>query len=586
MTSVYSPLDLKPGDRFEALLLELERQREGHPEQGLALAEEVRRMARDGGRLDAEALGHYHAAVCAFRLSRLNLSEQHCDFAEALFRQQGDMHGLLQSTNLRAALAQERGDTGRAYQLFRQALGEARSAQYLPLQGRLLGNLAQCAQQLGDITTALRWTLEALTLARQEGLTEVEGRTLLMSSTLSLRLGHAARAAENANSALEIAERGHLPGLKVSALLTLAQVREDANQYAAFLETAQQALSLSQTPKDTLSSQLLISRALIELGREKEASNVLMEAMNYACDLGTEMQVSVLVEYGRAQMRCAHFYVARQQFVQAEALSRESEHPALLAGVLLAQSELEELAGRPQEALRAYKQYHELDRHLFGERQSQLAHGLVITHEVDEQRRLMAELRATNQELHFANRELHYAANHDALTGVLNRRAFMNALQSRLSAPLPPVPDSRRKNISAVAVALFDVDHFKHVNDSFGHDTGDAVLRGLTQVVKGRIRESDILSRWGGEEFILLLPSTDALGAANLCERLRSALEAHEWHSYAAGLRVTASFGFAVVDVPCPSQVETLLKEADAALYRAKNGGRNRVSGPAPHLSN
>jgi diguanylate cyclase (GGDEF)-like protein len=157
----------------------------------------------------------------------------------------------------------------------------------------------------------------------------------------------------------------------------------------------------------------------------------------------------------------------------------------------------------------------------------------------------------------------------DPLTGLFNRRHFDAALKRELAR-------ARRKNVP-VSLVLVDIDHFKRVNDDYGHAVGDAVLRTIAQQLRLGIREGDIACRYGGEEMVLLLPECVAADAANRAEAIRIALAAIAPHPQGEGPeRVTASFGVAAY--PAHAQdAEALFWAADKALYRAKQQGRNRV---------
>jgi diguanylate cyclase (GGDEF)-like protein len=154
----------------------------------------------------------------------------------------------------------------------------------------------------------------------------------------------------------------------------------------------------------------------------------------------------------------------------------------------------------------------------------------------------------------------------DGLTGLANRRATADALHAeaaraqRLQTPL--------------AVVLADLDGFKEVNDEYGHAVGDEVLRGFSDVLRQTVRDSDVAGRWGGEEFLLLLPGADEEGAVQLAERVRVGL-AERSIPGAPGLRVTASFG--VAEYAGEANSEELVVAADSALYRAKRAGKDRV---------
>ncbi|NHQ82931.1 diguanylate cyclase [Chromobacterium vaccinii] len=175
------------------------------------------------------------------------------------------------------------------------------------------------------------------------------------------------------------------------------------------------------------------------------------------------------------------------------------------------------------------------------------------------------QLRESNHLLLRKAAELALQARHDALTNLHNRMAANEQLQEE---------HLRYKRTGApYAVLLLDVDHFKRVNDTFGHDAGDRVLRHIADTLRNSARATDFVARYGGEEFLLLLPETDAAGAAVLAEKIRAAVEQSQAPDVG---RITISIGLATSDA-ADAQPEATVKRADLALYRAKAGGRNRV---------
>ncbi len=159
-------------------------------------------------------------------------------------------------------------------------------------------------------------------------------------------------------------------------------------------------------------------------------------------------------------------------------------------------------------------------------------------------------------------------ASTDMLTGLLNRRAFLDAAErERARADRHTLP---------VSFLLLDVDHFKTINDTHGHASGDEVLRGIAKVLNAMARKSDIVARWGGEEFVVMLPQTTEVGGRVAAERLRRAI-ATTAHTLVGGstVTVTASIGLAGADSPW--QLEPIIARADQAMYVAKARGRNRV---------
>ncbi|MDE2480190.1 MAG: GGDEF domain-containing protein [Betaproteobacteria bacterium] len=157
-------------------------------------------------------------------------------------------------------------------------------------------------------------------------------------------------------------------------------------------------------------------------------------------------------------------------------------------------------------------------------------------------------------------------ATRDGLTGALNRDGLAPLLERELERLRAHGADS--------CVAMIDIDWFKSINDGCGHLTGDRVLRALVDLLHGHLRTSDRLARFGGEEFVLLMPSTGELDAMEIAERLRELVEGQDWSALAEDLRLTVSIG--VAQAHPADRAETLIARADTALYGAKAAGRNR----------
>ena len=170
-------------------------------------------------------------------------------------------------------------------------------------------------------------------------------------------------------------------------------------------------------------------------------------------------------------------------------------------------------------------------------------------------------------------RELFRRADHadtDDLTSLPNRRAFKGALTHEIQRA--------KRYGTPLSLTLFDLDHFKQVNDTHGHPAGDRVLVAATRAVERNLRESDVFARVGGEEFVVLLPNTSEEGALDFAERLRAALQAISPLALEVDAQITASFGVVEFDRDSDDVTgESLIAAADAALYNAKWLGRNRV---------
>jgi diguanylate cyclase (GGDEF)-like protein len=165
-------------------------------------------------------------------------------------------------------------------------------------------------------------------------------------------------------------------------------------------------------------------------------------------------------------------------------------------------------------------------------------------------------------------KNLENAAAFDPLTNCYNRREFSRLIEHNIA--------NAQRYGKDLSIIMFDMDHFKKINDTYGHQGGDIVLKKVCQVIRSGIRKGDYLSRYGGEEFVLVLPDTKMTRAMELAERLRKTIENQPIKiSEETDIKTTASFGVAALR--SDSDKGTLLQEVDAMLYKAKTSGRNTV---------
>jgi len=179
-----------------------------------------------------------------------------------------------------------------------------------------------------------------------------------------------------------------------------------------------------------------------------------------------------------------------------------------------------------------------------------------------------AELRELLSQLARQNSELERLASTDALTGLTNRRRFLESLENERSRI--------ERYGGALSLIMFDIDHFKKVNDTWGHAVGDAVLREIARAALQCLRKADIAARYGGEEFVILLPETELPGAALIASRLRH-LVADTVIAQEQGPSLSVTLSVGVATLGPDESGEDLLNRADQAMYQAKNNGRNRV---------
>lgn len=219
---------------------------------------------------------------------------------------------------------------------------------------------------------------------------------------------------------------------------------------------------------------------------------------------------------------------------------------ALIASVLGLQGQRAEMQRADALAARLKASNDELESRV-ADRTEQLQHAL------DRQEQLVAELAELSLR--------------DPLTGLHNRR--------HADAELPRLASAADRHDQPLAMAMADLDHFKQVNDDHTYAIGDEVLRRFALILRQSTRSSDVVTRYGGEEFLILMPQTTIDQALVLCERIRTEVEDHDWSAVADGLRVTVSIGLS--DSVSSGGLVTLGADADGALHRAKREGRNRV---------
>jgi diguanylate cyclase (GGDEF)-like protein len=187
-----------------------------------------------------------------------------------------------------------------------------------------------------------------------------------------------------------------------------------------------------------------------------------------------------------------------------------------------------------------------------------------------ESERDAANLRKFATELAVANRRLQQAALTDSLTGMPNRRYLLERVEQEWAA--------YARNQRPFSVMMIDIDGFKQINDTFGHEAGDQVLRQVAVLLRRAARTEDVVGRLGGEEFLVICPGTNQAMGVRVAERLRQTVASHVFQVDGVAIRVTVSIGISERESGM-AHVDDLMRRADTALYRAKNDGRNRVQG-------
>jgi two-component system, cell cycle response regulator len=230
-------------------------------------------------------------------------------------------------------------------------------------------------------------------------------------------------------------------------------------------------------------------------------------------------------------------------------------------------AELAELQGDFKLALAYFKRFHLGQQTVKSQLSPYKLQAMKMQLEIESARLENADLRRQRASQHCEIQRVERLASYDGLTGILNRRG--------LEEQGCELFQRQRMNQQSLSVLMIDVDHFKRVNDGCGHPVGDKVLRQIAALLKSGCRQDDLVGRYGGEEFVVLLPNHEGVAAIEVGERLRGLVDAWIWARIHPELKITISVGIA--SVADDASLEALLNRSDQCLYRAKQQGRNRV---------
>ena len=480
---------------------------------------------------------------------------------------------------------------------------EARQAEALECSGQALAlladhqgsfwssralNVRSCALlELAEFEQATLSLRQQLRVSRANGDTESEG-----SGLHDLGVMHSQRDPAHAEgyllSAQEVFERTGHPVGRSFVSWSLGELRERQGNRAAALTLYRQALTLARASGHRFLEVLVLSHlGELELqhGDPQVGEQWLRGALErQSADSSRPLWITIpplvrlLLHSGRTQ--------EAREVLEAQLIgARAAGMAATQMSVHELLSEVYEAIGDAPQALFHAREYIRLFRQLNAEEQAQKVRGLEVLHrtelaqqEVQAQRRSNEELRATLAELERLHRQLEQVSVTDELTGVDNRRSLMTRGARLLASPSAAGPTGAAPTAAAptaAAIAILDIDHFKTVNDTYGHDGGDQVLREFAQYLRAGLREQDLLARFGGEEFVVIFPDTPLGEAYVLLDGLRLGLCAYRFR----GLPVSFTVSFTAGLVGCPdSDLLEALHRADQLLYRGKRSGRNAVS--------
>lgn len=425
------------------------------------------------------------------------------------------------------------------------------------------------------------------------------------------------RARDYYEQALALARQAGDRALENSILGNLALVIGELEGPEAGLARHREALSLARERDDQglVTNQLAnICSRLTETDRLDEAATTCPEALARVEEIGNARLIAgTRMSLGDLELARGRLEAARQHYQAALELA-ENRVPSVEADVLDKLAEIDEALGEPQRALGRMRQLMAVREELLELERSSLVEELEVRYRVEQKEREIelleldrelqtADLRQRNllligtgialglvtlllvvawrgfvvksrleRELAQRNEELGEAvdtitrlAREDSLTGLLNRRGFDDLAQRELRRSL--------RTGEPLSLVMADIDEFKQINDRHGHAVGDEILSRIARRMKLALRDLDVLCRWGGEEFVFLLPRTAPAGARQVVERVREQINADPIGTSAGSFPVTLTFGIAAVE----SDLDEAIGRADREMYRGKNTGRDRI---------
>lgn len=432
------------------------------------------------------------------------------------------------------------GDYAEAMQNLLKGLAEARRIRSLTLEATSLNDLGYSLNQTGDYNQALLNLNQGLALFKELG--DTEGQAMTMES--------------------------------------LAQTYLGLKQYDAALQSGLESVNLCRqlgARQREATHLTTVGRIYVAQGQADSARQTLMSALDLAHQFGYRSEEQLARQYlGSLYLQQGQRADAGRMLEQALALAEEInarrnqyECHELLATLCRQERDFEQ-------ALSHYEQFHIMKESVFNEQNEMRLHSLEIQHKLDttQKEAEIYQLRTVKLEREIDERKkaeaaLQELATTDPLTGLYNRRYVLELAAKALVI-------SQRYH-HALTVIMLDIDRFKSINDTYGHASGDQVIIEFAQRIRAKLRTSDILGRYGGDEFLIVLPQTDLAGAGPVVKRVQTAITAYRVKLKDAEIQIGTSIGVCSNEIDYTLSLEALIEKADTAMYAAKTGGRNQI---------
>lgn len=462
--------------------------------------------------------------------------------AQQLYQSADDPLGIAEVLNGLGTGYMAMGAYPEALQQLLRALIAFRELENMDGEAAVLKDIGQLYLLLGDLPRALPHLEQCLDLANVTRNKRLEADALAKLCDVCRMSGQNQRAAQCGLRSVELFQEIGYHGGEVEALNALGEVyltTQDLDKALSFLQLAAEVSEKIRRPLEVARAQRKIGALYLQRqGQLDLALSYLFRALKIAEDAGSQRVVS----------ECHRDL--------AEAYKK---------------------SGDPIKALLHFEQYFELHQAVFDAESDRRLKTIEIAHQVETTRKdseiyqlRSVQLQQEIEERKKAQAALERLATQDPLTGLSNRRHFLDLATRGFDQA-----QRYRRPLSAI---MLDIDHFKEINDTFGHAAGDKILRAVADRLVNVMRKVDILARYGGDEFIILLPETSQEGARRLAERLRTALTCQPETIENTSVLLSASMGISSTHGGSDLTLDELIRRADQALYASKQSGRDRVS--------
>jgi diguanylate cyclase (GGDEF)-like protein len=568
------------------------------------------------------------SCIVQYRLGHHELALPLCEQSLALAREARDQRAIAKALLAKAYALFAINEMAQSHQLVWQAEQLAAASPDIELRVRALVSSGESYAEDGNFPTALDKLQEAATLARQSGhplysvlalnslaylynqmrehgkafealdeayLAAAElnspGRLAILKITeygVAIDSGQVQRGLKALLSALDLARQINAGPMIATVLVNLSDCYLKLHDYQNAVSFAQEALEQARRNKNEhtmATARVNIAQAYLAMGRLAEGKKFMDEGMVWYEKSGHKPDLqSILTEYGDALERAGDFTAAVAIYHRERKLSNELFEKRRQKAMMELQEKYE--ADNKQRQIELLRQENhvkstELDNRRLQQRVWWLL-ALVFALSAFIVYFLYRKVRQANAQLEEKNLELKQQSVRDPLTGLYNRRHFQEFMRGHRTIESPGIGAESSGDDMVGALYLMDVDHFKHINDTYGHGAGDAVLREIAEALRDILRETDMIVRWGGEEFLAFLPAVRRSSLDEVARRLLAGIPARSIDYQGIKLAVNVSIGFAPFPLAPggkPMSWERAVNLVDMALYLAKGHGRNRAYG-------